>query len=62
MKEFRTDVIEQLLERHESRLGPTTTQHIRRLVQRGAEELDAYALMDMCRELQCLPTDILRVS
>lgn len=62
MKEFRIDVIEQLLARHETRLGPTTCQHLRRLVQRGARDLDAYALMDMCRELECLPTDILRLT
>ena len=62
MKEFKIEVVDELIERHEARLGQTTCQHVRRLVQRGAENLDAYALMDMCRELQCLPTDIVRMT
>lgn len=60
MKEFKTAIIEQLLERHRGKLGPSACQQIRRLVQRGAEELDPYALNGLCRELECLPSDILR--
>ncbi len=60
MKEYKIEEIEQLLERHRDRLGLAGCQHVRRLVQRGAEHLDPYALCDLCRALECLPTDILR--
>ena len=60
MKEFKTEVIEELLEQHRHTLSPRACQQIRRLVLRGAEDLGPYALHGRCRELACLPTDILR--
>ena len=60
MKEFKTEVIEQLLERHRRKLGTTTWQKIQRLVQQGAGDLNLYALNGLCRDLECLPSDILR--
>ena len=58
--EFKTEIIERLLERHGRKLSLTTCQQIRRVVQRGAGDLDPYALYDLCRDLECLPSDILR--
>ena len=59
MLRFKTEALEQLLEKRKPEINLTTYQHIRKTVDQGAENLDPYALSNMCRDLKCLPTDII---
>ena len=58
MLRFKKDAIEQLLDDLKPELNLTTYQHIRKTVDQGAEGLDPYSLSNLCRDLKCLPTDI----
>ena len=58
MLRFKKEAIEQLLEDRKPDLNLTTYQHIRKTVDQGAEGLDPYSLSNLCRDLKCLPTDI----
>lgn len=58
MLRFKKEAIEQLLEDRKPELNLTTYQHIRKTVDQGAEGLDPYSLSNLCRDLKCLPTDI----
>ncbi len=58
MVRFKKEVIEQLLDDRKENLNPTTYQHIRKTIEQGANKLDAYALSNLCRDLKCLPSDI----
>ena len=60
MNEYKTDALERLIEQHKDRLGRHICQAIRRIIERGAEKLNLQTLNKLCRDLQCLPTDILR--
>ena len=59
MLRFKKEAIEQLLEERKPELNLTTYQHIRKTMDQGTEALDPYALSNMCRDLRCLPTDII---
>ena len=59
MLRFKKEAIEHLLEQRKPELNLTTYQHIRKTVDQGADSLDPYALSNMCRDLKCLPTDII---
>ena len=59
MLRFKKEAVEQLLEDRKPELNLTTYQYIRKTVEQGAESLDPYALSNMCRDLKCLPTDII---
>ena len=41
-------------------VGPTICSRIQPLVWRGSRDLHPSILTGLCRELECLPTDILR--
>ena len=58
MLRFKIEAIEQLLEDRKPELNLTTYQHVRKTVDQGAEGLDPYSLSNLCRDLKCLPTDI----
>jgi hypothetical protein len=60
MNEFKIDALERLIEQHKDRLGKVACLSIRRTIEQGAAKLDLQALNKLCRDLQCLPTDILR--
>ena len=60
MLRFKKEAIDQLLENSKQELNLTTYQHIRKIVEQGAEKLDPYALSNICRDLKCLPTDIIQ--
>jgi DNA-binding Xre family transcriptional regulator len=59
MLRFKKEAIDQLLEDRKEELNLTTYQHVRKIVEQGAEKLDPYALSNICRDLKCLPTDII---
>ena len=60
MLQFKKEAIEQLLDERKKDINLTTYQHIRKIVDQGAEGLDPYALSNICRDLKCLPTDIVQ--
>ena len=55
---FRNKVIEKLLEDRKPHITLSTYQHIVKAIDRGAEGIDAYVLSNICRDLECLPNDI----
>ena len=59
MLRFKKEAVEQLLEERKPELNLTTYQHIRKTMDQGTESLDPYSLSNMCRDLRCLPTDII---
>ena len=60
LNKFKTEAVERLLERHQSELTLPQDQAIRRFIDRGAEGIGADALVQVCRLLKCLPTDIMK--
>ena len=59
MLRFKREALDQLLENRKQELNLTNYQHIRKIVEQGADKLDSYALSNLCRDLKCLPTDII---
>ncbi len=59
MIRFKMKQIEQMLEDRKPEINLTTYQHIKKNIDRGAEGMDPYALSNLCRDLKCLPTDII---
>ncbi len=59
MLRFKREALDQLLEHRKQELNLTNYQHIRKIVEQGADKLDPYALSNLCRDLKCLPTDII---
>ncbi len=58
MIRFKREVIEKLMEERKPSINLTTYQHIKKTLEHGADGLDPYTLSNMCRDLECLPTDI----
>ena len=58
MIRFKREVIEKLMEERKPSINLTTYQHIKKTLEQGADGLDPYTLSNMCRDLECLPTDI----
>ena len=58
MLRFKKEALDQLLENRKQAMCLTTYQHVRRTIEKGVEKLDPYALSNICRDLKCLPTDI----
>ena len=58
MIRFKDKDIERLLEQRKPQINLTTYQHIRKTLEQGAQGLDPYTLSNICRDLKCLPTDI----
>ncbi len=59
MLRFKREALDQLLEHRKQELNLTNYQHIRKIVEQGADKLDPHALSNLCRDLKCLPTDII---
>ena len=59
MIRFKMKQIEQMLEDRKPEINLTTYQHIKKNIDRGAEGIVPYALSNLCRDLKCLPTDII---
>ena len=53
---FKEDAIRERLD--EVGADTVVRVHIQKRVDKGTDDLDPYILCDMCRDLQCLPTDI----
>ena len=58
MIRFKLEAIEKLLEERKPEINLTTYQHIKKTIDNGAEGMAPYTLSNMCRDLNCLPTDI----
>lgn len=58
MIRFKTKQIEEMLEVRKPEINLTTYQHIKKTVDQGADNMDPYTLSNICRDLNCLPTDI----
>lgn len=58
MIRFKREAIEQMLEERKPKINLTTYQHIKKAIDQGTENMDPYTLSNICRDLQCLPTDI----
>lgn len=54
--------IEKILEDRRPDINLTTYQHIKKNIDQGADDMDPYTLSNMCRDLKCLPTDIVEYS
>ena len=59
MIRFKKKVLEEMLEGRKPEINLTTYQHIKKSVDQGAEGMDPYTLSNICRDLKCLPTDII---
>ncbi|MGY8825426.1 MAG: hypothetical protein ACKVJG_16060 [Candidatus Latescibacterota bacterium] len=59
MIRFRTKKLEQMLEERKPDINLTTYQHIKKTVDQGADNMTPYKLSNLCRDLNCLPTDII---
>jgi len=59
MIRFKQQEIEKLLEERKPKINLTTYQHIKKTIDQGAQGMDAYTLSNICRDLGCLPTDII---
>ena len=58
MIRFKVKAIEQRLEGRKPELMLSNYLHIQRIIAQGAEGIDPNTLSHLCRDLQCLPTDI----
>ncbi|MFT5087272.1 MAG: hypothetical protein ACI906_002908 [Candidatus Latescibacterota bacterium] len=59
MIRFKTKKLEQMLEERKPDINLTTYQHIKKTVDQGADNMNPYKLSNLCRDLNCLPTDII---
>lgn len=58
MIRFKQQALEDLLESRKPEMDYTTYQQIKKTIERGAKGIDPYTLSNLCRELKCLPVDI----
>jgi len=58
MIRFKVGAVEQRLEKLKPELMLSAYQHIQRTIDKGAEGMDINTLSHICRDLKCLPTDI----
>ncbi|MBJ66961.1 MAG: hypothetical protein CME28_03015 [Gemmatimonadetes bacterium] len=58
MIRFKKKEIEQILEDRKPEINLTTYQHIKKTIDAGTDSMDPYTLSNICRDLNCLPTDI----
>jgi DNA-binding Xre family transcriptional regulator len=60
MLRFKVTAIRQMLEERKPELTLAIYQKIKKAIDEGAEDIDHFALSRICRDLQCLPTDIVQ--
>jgi len=58
MIKFKKKRIELILEERKGEINLTTYQHIKKTVDQGTDGIDPYTLSNICRDLNCLPIDI----
>jgi DNA-binding Xre family transcriptional regulator len=59
---FKRESVEELLEERKPGMEAVTYQQVKKTIDRGADGLDPYTLSNLCRDLKCLPTDIVEFS
>ena len=57
---FRYQHIVERLEERKNQLTPHTYQYVRKVIDQGAEGIAPYNLPILCRDLYCLPNDIIK--
>lgn len=62
MIRFKQHALDDLLESRKPELDYTTYQQIKKTIERGAGGMDPYTLSNLCRELKCLPVDIVEFA
>ena len=55
---FKRKAVEKLLKKRKPQISLSIYQHIQRTIDRSAEGIDPYTLSNLCRDLECLPNDI----
>ena len=58
MIRFKRQAVEQRLEERKPQISHPIYLNIKKTIDQGAEGIDPYTLARLCRELECLPTDI----
>ncbi len=58
MIRFKRKALEKRLEERRSHFTPHTYLYIQKVIDQGAEGIDPNTLSRLCRDLDCLPTDI----
>ncbi len=58
MIRFKQKALEKLLEARKPQISPPTYMNLKRTIDQGAEGIDPNTLSRLCRELECLPVDI----
>ena len=58
MIRFKVTVIGQMLEERRPELTSAIYQNIKRIIDKGTEGMNHNTLSQLCRDLNCLPTDI----
>ena len=59
---FNIQESDERLEDGKPNMESVTYQQIKKILDRGAKGLDPYALSNLCRDLHCLPTDIVEYA
>tara|TARA_Y100000588_G_scaffold229451_1_gene243145 strand:+ start:1301 stop:1492 length:192 start_codon:yes stop_codon:yes gene_type:complete len=59
---FKTQELADRLEELKPDMELVTYQQIKKVLERGAKGLDPYTLSNLCRDLRCLPTDIVEYA
>ena len=58
MIRFKREALEKRLDERRSQITPHTYLHLQKVIEQGAEGIDPNTLSHLCRDLDCLPTDI----
>lgn len=58
MIRLKKEVLEKKLEERKPHITLSTYLHIQKVVNQGADSIDAQALSRLCHDLECLPVDI----
>jgi DNA-binding Xre family transcriptional regulator len=60
MIRFKEESLLKLLKENEEKLNPAACQNIKKLMEKGANGIAPSVLTNLCRDLKCLPTDIVQ--
>lgn len=58
MIHFRSLAVQALLAERKPHIALHTFQYLSKVIERGAKDIDPYTLSHLCRDLGCLPNDI----
>ena len=58
MIRFKREALEKRLEERKPQIGLPTYMNITKVINQSAEGINPYTLARLCRDLECLPVDI----